>query len=217
MPMSSQRLLAFLALRERPVHRLHIAGTLWLDACEERAGANLRTAIWRLRQADRGLVEGTATHIRVGRRVSVDVHATLEQAHRLLDPALECRGADLAAGPLSADLLPDWYDDWLLLEQERFRQVRLHALEALCERQIKAGQLAAAVEAGLAAVGGEPLRESAQRALMRAYLAEGNLAEALRQYRTYRRTLHVQLGLEPSQAIDDLVAAIRVHGARRVA
>ena len=50
LPMSAQRVLAFLALHDRPVLRLYVAGSLWLDASEERSYANLRSALWRLRR-----------------------------------------------------------------------------------------------------------------------------------------------------------------------
>ncbi|HYZ79076.1 MAG TPA: BTAD domain-containing putative transcriptional regulator [Gaiellaceae bacterium] len=209
LPMSAQRLLAFLALREGPVHRIHVAGTLWIDTNEERAGANLRTALWRLRQVPAEVVESASTHIRLAPSVEVDVREALAIAERLLDPAAGWAGADLAAATLSADLLPDWYDDWVLLEQERFRQIRLHALEALCERLVEAGRFGPAIDAGLAAVAGEPLRESAQRVLISAYLAEGNRGEAIRQYERYRTLLRESLALEPSAAIDDLFVSLR--------
>lgn len=207
LPLSTQRLVALLALRNRPLNRVHVAGTLWLDASEERAGANLRVAVWRLRRFDRNLVETTTTHIGLGSRVKVDVHRTLERAQRLLDPEPDCCSADLITD-LSAELLPDWYDDWIVLEQERFRQLRLHALEALCERLTAARRFGAAVEAGVAAVSAEPLRESAQRTLMSAYIAEGNPCEAIRQYCAYRHLLSKELGLEPSQLVRDLLKAI---------
>jgi DNA-binding SARP family transcriptional activator len=207
LPLNTQRLVALLALRDRPLHRVHVAGTLWLEGSDERARANLRTAVWRLRSLDPHLIETTATHIGLGSCVTVDVHETMRQAQRLLDPASECDGDDLVAR-LSADLLPDWYDDWVLLEQERIRQVRLHALEALCERFTAAGRFAGAVEAGVAAVAGEPLRESAQCVLIRAYIAEGNTCEAVRQFESYRRRLRADLGLEPSVKILELLRGI---------
>ena len=43
LPISAQRLLAFLALHERPLLRPYVAGTLWLEANDERAGASLRS------------------------------------------------------------------------------------------------------------------------------------------------------------------------------
>jgi DNA-binding SARP family transcriptional activator len=61
------------------------------------------------------------------------------------------------------------------------------------------------VQAGLAAVSGEPLRESAHRTLIHAHLAEGNPGEAVRQYHLYRRLLADELAIEPSAAIRALV------------
>ena len=55
-----------------------------------------------------------------------------------------------------------------------------------------------AVRVGLAVVAAEPLRESAHRAVVGAHIAEGNFAEALRHYETYKRILAAELGLEPS-------------------
>ena len=110
---------------------------------------------------------------------------------------------------LCGDLLPGWYDDWIVLERERFRQLRLRALDTLCERLAEAGCLDAALEAGLAAVAGEPLRESSHRAVVRVHLADGNVAEAIRQYRLYRQLLHDHLGLEPSGQMTELLP--RVH------
>src|SRR3989442_6164281 len=127
LPMSSQRLLAFLALHHKPLHRLHVAGRLWIDASEERANANPRTAVWRVRQFGGALIHPTMSHLRLVDDVAVDVHDAEARAHRLIDEARPCDDQDLSDEGLSADLLPDWYDDWLLLEQERFRQLRLHA------------------------------------------------------------------------------------------
>jgi DNA-binding SARP family transcriptional activator len=202
---SGQRLLALLALHARPLERLWVAGTLWLDAPEERAGASLRSALWRLPQpGGSAVVEASPTHLRLARDLVVDVRELADRVERLesrpdpVDP-------DLEPSALARDLLPDWYEDWVVLERERLRQLRLHALEALCRRLTQAGRFGAAVQAGLAAVAGEPLRESAHRTLIGAHLAEGNPGEAVRQYHLYRRLLADELAIEPSAAIRELV------------
>jgi DNA-binding SARP family transcriptional activator len=51
----------------------------------------------------------------------------------------------------------------------------------------------------------EPLRESAQAALIRAFLSEGNPSEAVRQFESYRRLLATELGLRPSARIRSLL------------
>jgi DNA-binding SARP family transcriptional activator len=50
LPLSGQRVLAFLALQNRPVQRVYVAGSLWLDASEHKANASLRTTLWRRRR-----------------------------------------------------------------------------------------------------------------------------------------------------------------------
>src|SRR5262245_10682657 len=76
LPMSAQRLAAFLALHDRPIQRVHVAGTLWIDSSEEQANASLRTALWRLRRAGSTIVHGTSTHLVLSSVVPVDVHET---------------------------------------------------------------------------------------------------------------------------------------------
>ena len=150
------------------------------------------------------VVEATTTHLRLARDLAVDVQELVARAEDLNSPAVgEDRGLDPSS--LSRDLLPDWYEDWVVLERERFRQLRLHGLEAQCRRLTETGRFGAAVQAGLAALAGEPLRESAHRNLIQAHLAEGNPGEAVRQYHLYRRLLAGELAIEPSAAIRELV------------
>jgi DNA-binding SARP family transcriptional activator len=115
------------------------------------------------------------------------------------------------ARELSADLLGDWYDEWLMLERDRWTQLRLHALEALAEHLLASGDYSQAVEAALAAVWAEPLRESAQRILVRVYAAEGNLSDAVRQYRRYRQLLHRELKTPPTAQMEELIRALTPH------
>jgi DNA-binding SARP family transcriptional activator len=201
-----QRLLAYLALHGRPTTRSSVAGTLWPEAAEDRAAANLRSTLWRIRRTGLPLVSSSGAYLRLEPSVRLDVHESIGAARRILNAA--ATGADLDALPdvaLAGDVLPDWDDDWALLERERFRQIRLHALERRCDLLRSAGRTAEAIESALAVVAAEPLRESAHRALIRAHLAEGNRVEALRQFALYRRLMRDELGLEPSPDVSALL------------
>jgi DNA-binding SARP family transcriptional activator len=202
-----QRVLAFLAVRDRPMPREDVAASLWLDTTDGQAAANLRSALWKIGKALPGFVCVHDGSLGLDPRVSVDLRDGLALVRTIASggprgPANE--GIDL----LSHDLLPTWDDDWAAPERERFRQLRLHALETLCHGLASNGRYGAAVEAGLAAVAGEDLRESAHRALIGAYLAEGNFGEAVRQYREFRGQLRAELDLEPSAAMEELVAGV---------
>jgi len=203
-PMNGQRLLAFLALQRRWVLRSFVAGSLWLDSTDDRAAGSLRSSLWRVNR-EAPFVETKGEQLRLAPRVVVDLDDAVDQAHRLLDPA----GADCPSPRgvlLREDLLPDWYDDWVTLERERLRQLRVHALEQLCERLIAAERFGEATEAGLAAARTEPFRESAQRLLIRIHLAEGNHSEALTYFRRFEKMLRDELGLAPSAKLTQLVA-----------
>jgi DNA-binding SARP family transcriptional activator len=207
LPTPCQRLLALLALHDRPLRRSVVAATLWIEANEERAAGNLRSALWKLRRSGHTLVELFDARISLASGIRVDLNQASGQAHRLLGTG-ELVEQDLDDALLANDLLPDWYDDWLLIERERFRELRLRALDALCERHAAMGSSSRAVECGLAAIRGDPLRESSHRALIRIYLSEGNQAEAVHQYHVYRELLSGRLGLNPSTQMTALIETL---------
>jgi DNA-binding SARP family transcriptional activator len=198
------RLIAFLGLRARS-SRMEVAGTLWPEVPESKAHASLRSALWRLRQmtVDPLVVGGQALHL--ASTVEVDVATFRATAQRLLVSAPE-GGPVQGASRLSAlgppinvgDLLPGWYEDWVLFERERLRQLRMHVLETVSLRLTSERRHADAIEAALAAVRLEPLRESATRVLILAHLAEHNIVEAVRSYEVLRDGLRRELGVEPT-------------------
>jgi DNA-binding SARP family transcriptional activator len=209
LPESAQRLLAFLAVHGRPQHRASVAATLWMDTTEEKAGANLRTALWRARRVDAPVVACSGAYLCIEPGVEVDAAEVILQARALLADPLADAAHDPSIDTLSADLLPEWYEDWVLLERERLRQIRLHGLEALCVRLAHLGHHLDAIEAGMLATSVEPLRESAHRALILAHLAEGNMAEAVRQYDAFATVLDDTLGIAPTESLRALVAPCR--------
>jgi DNA-binding SARP family transcriptional activator len=206
----SQRLLALLALRGRPMKRVLVAGTLWPDVTEARAHASLRSALSRLYGVVRDAVEVNPNDVRLAPRVRVDLREAQALAHRLLDSVNEpLEAADLSRGAiaaLSGELLPDWYEDWTLLEAEDWRQLRMHALEALAGLLAAAGRYGDAASAALQAVKADPLRESAHAALIEIHLAERNRSEALREFKRYQELLRAELHLEPTAELRELVA-----------
>lgn len=210
---SSQRLVGFVALHDRPVRRSTVSGTLWLDSPEDRASASLRSTLWRI-PAPGGvsLLAASGTHLWLNAQVQVDLHAAIARAQSLLDePELNAAAIDVANElyHFSGDLLPGWYDDWLIMERERFRCLRLQVLDRLGEQLCAHHRLGDALQVGLAAVRAEPLRETAHRLVMRVHLEQGNIAEAIRQYQFYERTLARELGAVPSGAMRTLIGSCR--------
>ncbi len=203
---NGQRLLAFLSLRER-VARTVLAGTLWPEVTEEHARGSLRTTLWKLPRGEPPLVRCCGDVLMVTPDLRVDVHALTRTA---LSVVAGCGPPSCCHPPLGLltgdDLLPGWDEEWVLLERERLRQLRLHALDTLADTLIQQGRPALAMEAAWAGVRAEPLRESAHRAVVSAHLAEGNVCEALRHYAAFRRLLNDELGVEPSPRFTRLLA-----------
>ena len=204
----AQRVLAFLALNERPVDRGHVASVLWLDANTEHAAGSLRSALWRIRQADPSLVETTQRTLRLAAGVRVDAREMVGWARRVCDSTSPIDARDIHETFAAGELLSNWDDEWVRIERERLRQLRLHAMEILSHRLVAGGRYVDALEVALVGMRSEPLRESAHRAVISVHLAEGNTSEALRHFRSYRDLLRAQLGLEPSELMTRMVNAI---------
>jgi DNA-binding SARP family transcriptional activator len=202
-PQTSQRVVAFLAIHERTLHRPYVAGSLWPDVSETRADGSLRSAIWRMSDLGLDIVAAANGGIRLSPEIRIDMARFVKDAHQLdgLPPA---DLVHLAAG-FERELLPDWYDDWIIEWRERWRQIRFHALEEVAGCLIQAGLYGRAIEVGLAAVRAEPLRESAHRVVIQAHLTEGNRPEAIRQFREYEELLRVELRVAPSPKMLALV------------
>jgi DNA-binding SARP family transcriptional activator len=210
-----QRLVALLALHERALSRAYVAGILWADSTESRAHGSLRSTLWKLRVAGLNIVEINGDSLELSPDIEVDVRYVMGLARDLVAGHFGQETFALAESRCSGELLPGWYEDWVELERERHRQLTLHALESLCEHFTATRRYGPAVLAGLAAVGREPLRESAHRALIQAHLAEGNAGEAVRRYRRYAEIADRELGVEPSPMMRALLNGIAATAVTR--
>ena len=207
-PRDAQRLLAFLALRRQRLPRAFVAGTVWVESSQTKAFGSLRSALWRLGNQAETLVDADSDSVALSPEVATDVEESSIAASRLCDRADSCKEERFTIDAFAHELLPGWYDEWVVFERERFRQQSLHALEALACRLADEKDYAAAIEAALAAIALDPLRESAHRCLVAVHLEEGNHSEALRHFEIFATRLHTQLGLDPSQQMIDLIAGI---------
>ncbi|WP_262853053.1 AfsR/SARP family transcriptional regulator [Mumia quercus] len=195
---AGRRLLAYLAVKGPRTNRLLTGTDLWPDVSEARARANLRRALWQL---PRRWVRPD------GLDLQLDASVDLVDARRVADRALASAPVDPdGVELLKHDLLPGWYEAWVLDEQDQFHLRRIQALEAVCRTATEAGAYPLATGAGLAAVCAEPLRESAVRALVEALVREGNRVEAARRFRAYAVRLRQEIGASPG---DDLVGLVR--------
>ena len=132
LPINSQRLIAYLALSDGPTQRSHVAGTFWPDVGQDRAMANLRSVIWRVRGSGHELIAADDGQLSLQRNVIVDARELRRTAYAILESGDGRRSHWLDALVRSDEILPDWSDEWVLVDRERYHQLRLHALERLC-------------------------------------------------------------------------------------
>lgn len=202
-PASTQPLLSFLALNPRPSRRAYIAGLLWPDQDPVRATANLRTALWRLRHQNVDLIECKDGSLSLSQRVWVDtrpLHAAAVKRRRtgaLPDPELLLN--------IRGELLPGFWDSWLVFDRERLRQESVQLLEESAEACLLRSDVHRAILLALCAVECDELRESAIILLLRAYLAAGSTGRAVRQAMRYAALLETELGVGPPEFVEQLL------------
>ena len=184
----ARRLVAYLAVHPRPQARTALAADLWPGvAAAERLLGEAIAAV-----DVPGLLDGPdAAALALGAEVAVD----LAEAMRLIRtlPTMPA-SAPVDTTLLTADILPGWTASWIEIERERFRQLRLHAIEERSQRLITAGRFDDAAAMAKVAVRTAPSRESARRALIEAYVAQGDLAAAVNEYDEYQELLRSSLG-----------------------
>jgi DNA-binding SARP family transcriptional activator len=200
------RLLGFLALIDRHVPRGYVAETLWPETNEERAHANLRTALWRLHPLDRDVLEVTQTDLSLEPSVDVDTRTIHEAARAyrrsgvLPDPEslLELRG----------ELLPGCWDSWLVFERELLRQETVELLEATSRSCRLQGERHLALLLALRAVECDSLRESSNLLAIEMRRDVGDPVGAVRHARSYARQLETELGIPSPEVLHELVAPV---------
>lgn len=207
LPQRIQRLVAHLCISRRTA-RAAVAGSLWPDVTESHASGSLRSALWRLHRSVPGLVQATSRSVTLNDRVQVDLHEMTRWARRTLDTGSSLEDIALPDVDLEGDLLPDWEDDWVVMERERFDPLRVQALEIAAVRLARAGRHGEAIRVAYAAAQSEPLRESAHRTIVEVHLAQGNVAEAVRVYEMFRTVLVEELGVVPTEQMTRIVRSI---------
>lgn len=200
-PYRAQRLIAFLAiLGGRP--RSVVAGSLWPDSTEDHARSNLRTTAVQVRRLAPGLLEAARDPLSLDAAAVVDLDVLRQGLEWESEPSAEQAAHDLLT---AGELLPGWYEDWVLFERERLRQRRMIALDQLSMQLFRQGNLHLALACAHVCVALEPLWESPHRTLVQIHLSAGNRVQALQVYRAFRARSIAEVGLSPDHSFDELI------------
>jgi len=209
-------LLAYLLLkRNRRIPREQVAYLFWKDSTEKQARSNLRGLLTALRQQAPALAlclfdDDACLGWRGAPSQVIDVEAfeaALERATRL-DQADQTDGVidalQQAIALYTGELLPAFYEDWVLAERLRLEKAYLDALFWLTELLEKTNRPQQAIRYAEQLWQADPLRETSIALLMRLCAAVGDRARALSVYASCTRLLRNELGVEPGPAIQEL-------------
>src|SRR6266511_2938538 len=215
---SKQRALLAILLLHAPavVSRDRLIDELWGASPPDTAPTALQVYVSQLRK-----ILGRETIVTRARGYSMQVGAgelDLDRFERLIGDA---RAQDPAeAAETLREALALWrgtplaeFDSVEFADAERARleEQRLTALEQRIEADLTLGRHAAVVPELEGLVREHPLRERLRGQLMRALYRCGRQADALEVYRSGRRLLDEELGLEPDDALQRLEKAILNH------
>jgi predicted ATPase/DNA-binding SARP family transcriptional activator/Tfp pilus assembly protein PilF len=199
-------LLAYLAHTGQTHNREALADLLWEARSTRQSLSNLRTVLARLRQQVGEHLIVTPKTVAVTRAVHEQMDTVRFQtmltgmgkertitAVNLLSQGLKLYGGEFMAG-FSVPDAPR-FDDWLVVEQERLRQIAMRGYRQLARWQEEQGAFAAGVVTAQQWVSWDPLDETAQQQLMRLLAYDGRIAEALSVYEKCRHLLQTELGI----------------------
>ena len=199
----SQALLAYLALPLGQAHpRDKLAALLWGDMREAQARAGLRQTLYMLRKV---LAEPEPLRL-VGETVALDpalVAADVRDFRAVCGPRAPGKPSRRRLSLYQGDLLEGLtlqeppFEEWLIAERLRLRELALEVLARLLAQQRDAGALDEAVQTALRLVALDPLQEPVHRTLMRLYTQLGRRGAALRQYQVCVGALQRELHAEP--------------------
>lgn len=220
----AQALLAYLAMKAgQPQPRDKIAALLWGDTGEEQARHSLRQTLVGLRKAISGESESIlrtesdslsldpeqleVDAAELQRLAAVDTEESLEKASALYQ-------GDLLEG---LNVNEDPFEEWLLSERERLRELAQEILARLVGMYGRAKNFEMAAKTANRLLTLDPLQEAVHRTLMKLYAQMGRREAALKQYQTCVAILEKELGMEPEEETKQIYEDILRQGARKKA
>lgn len=211
-----QSLFAYLVLHPNISHRREkLAGQFWPNSSESNARSNLRHALWRIRKAlGPGMQTrlesndlGVTFHLHPGDQLDVNSFEACSEDEGSTEMLLQ------VLSEYGGELLPGFYEEWVVLERERLQAAFERKLGRLLDRLVEERRWNEALEWGEYWVASGDIPEPAFRAMMLAHAGLGNLAAAAAQYQRCVEALAWELGVEPSETTRRVFEQICYGGA----
>lgn len=198
---AAQCLFAYLILTSGTLHRREkLAGMLWPDGTEQKARTYLRNEIWRIRNAlskTSDIEYFLADNLTIGFNPSSEYWLDIGGLKIRSDTA-SAEELIKALSNYQGELLPGFYEDWVVLEREQLQMLFAQKIARLLEMLEKERCWNDVLEWAELWISAGQGPETAYRYLMIAYEALGDKAMVDSTYKRCVETMH-QLDLEPSE------------------
>ena len=211
-------LLAYLALSPGVAHgRDKLAALLWSDHGERQARDSLKQCLLRLRRVLAAIQPDAVAGDR--QTVAFQPDDIEVDAVRFAQLAATSDGLDQAVDLFQGDLLDGLsvraaaFEDWLLVERQRLRQLAIDALSQSLAQAQAAGLRDSVASRARRLLSLDPLQERACRALMQLHADRAERAQSLKLFETFRDRLQQELGVKPELETLRLYDAIRLQRA----
>lgn len=211
-PSIGPRRLALLALvaaaGARGITREKILGIMWAETDEEQARHTLSQTLYLLRRATgRDWIAGTSQL-----RLAASIRSDVGDFQEALTAENLARAAEHYTGPFLEGFYlagaPE-FEQWVEEMRARLRSAALRALETLARRASEPGASAEAIHWWRRLGEIDPFSATYATGTIRALVASGDQAGALRFARNYESRLQRELETEPDPAIVELIASLR--------
>ncbi|HEY7687795.1 MAG TPA: BTAD domain-containing putative transcriptional regulator, partial [Dongiaceae bacterium] len=207
-------LLAYLALSPGVSHgRDKLAALLWSDSGERQARDSLKQCLLRLRRAlARACPDAiagdrqTVTFEVDGIAVDAALFARMAAGEDEIDRAITLYQGDLLDG---VSVRAAAFEDWLLVERQRLRQLAIDSFSKSLALAQTAGQRDRAAAAARRLLSLDPLQEGACRALMQIHADRAERAQALKLFEALRDRLQQELRVKPEPETIRLYESIK--------
>jgi DNA-binding SARP family transcriptional activator len=198
---AGQSLFAYLALTTGTAHRREkLAGTFWPDTSDDHARKNLRQELWRIRKAI-SAHQSNAQEYLLADEFTLAFNHTIEywlDVTQIEKPDTDLQSLTANLSLYRGELLPGFYDDWIVLERERIQSLFDTKLEHLLGQLIASERWSAVQEQAERWLALGTAHEPAYRALMLAHGARGDMAKVSSIYQRCIDELDAQFGLDPA-------------------
>lgn len=205
-----QSVLCYLALHHHsPLHRQRLAHLLWADTSESQARTNLRNILHKIRHDLPCVGQALYTDQQC---VSWTPETSIRLDVEAFEAACVARDTQRATALYTGDLLPDCYDEWVLVKRNQLQVLFLSALASRIAQLEREQRYSCAVHDVHRYLAVDPLCEDVHRMLMRLLLALGDRAGALHAYRSLKQLLARELGVAPSWGTQQMLTNILKDG-----